>query len=478
MKKLLCVCLICMIISCEKEIQPAKINVSAMDTEFMIVRSPIDDIILWNNRADTIYANEANEFVFEKHIEQPEFVTVIIGKERLKSILVPEKTIKINATGKTPIFTGETKAGQQFLNDLKRTYFTVTEANKYRNDSTSVQITTKINVLKKTELDSLQALQEAKKIDADFAKILQKEIEYFYAQRTAEVISSKQYSQEFIPKELMTLFEETTAKYPLKTEYKPASWNMYAEIILQEKAMYDEMASGTISKDSIQQYYLQDKLHPLYYKLISDYEDAEIAEKAAANFIINKTKQNKFEKSLIGIYEQFQKDFPKSVYTKYLTADIEKIKAYHVKISGTMPANVHFYENETIASLSEMLPDLKGEKYYVDVWATWCGPCKAEFKYNEPLNAFLKEKGYKKLYISLDREAQRKKWKQDIKYFDLNGLHLLASQEFFADFEKKHSLQDGYVSIPQYLIIDDGTIVTNNAPRPSELEKLKALLNK
>ncbi len=478
MKKLLYVCLLCIAASCTKEIQPAKINITAPDTEFIIVRNPVDDIILWNNKADTIYANEANTFVFKKQINKPEFVTIIIGDEWLKSVLLPEKQIEINAKGKKAKFTGETSAGQQFLNNVARTYFSVTEANKYRQDSTANQVTTKINTFKKAELDSLQTLQETKKIDADFAKVLQKEIDYFYAQRTAEVISSKQYDQDVIPADLLTLFDETVTTYPLKTSYKPSSWNMYAEVVLQEKAMYDEMANGNVSKDSMQQYYAQDKLHPLYYNLIRSYKDSEIAEKAAANFIINKAKQKKFEKSLIGIYEQFQKDFPKSAYTTYLTEDIESIKAYYVKISGEMPANVHFYENETIASLTEMLPDLKDDKYYVDVWATWCGPCKAEFKHNEPLNAFLKEKGYKKLYISLDKKEQRKKWKQDIKYFDLSGLHLLASEEFFVDFEKNHSKYDGYVGIPQYLIIDNGTIVTNDAPRPSKLDKLKAFLNK
>ncbi|MEM6718472.1 MAG: redoxin family protein [Bacteroidota bacterium] len=477
MKKLCFVFALLIVASCAKKIEPATVTVSETDTEFIIVRTPVDDITLWNNKADTIYPNEANKFVFQKKIEQPEFIRIIINETYLKAILLPGKSVTVIPAEKKYTFKGENSAGQQFLNDAKRPYFTVNEARKYEKDTTATLISSTINSLKQPELDTLQSFIDTRKIDTDFAEILKKEINYFYAQRTVQAINSKRYKKTTISEDLLALIDETAKTYPLNTTYKSDSWQMYAEALLQENAMFTEMIKGNISKDSMQKYYLEDKLHPYYYQLITSYKDAEIAEKAAATFIIQKAKQEKFEKSLISVYEQFQQDFPNSVYTKYLTEDIEKIKRYHEKIAGAMPANVHFYENEEIASLTEMLPDLKGEKYYVDVWATWCGPCKAEFKYNEPLNAFLKEKGYKKLYISLDKSEQRKKWKQDIKYFDLNGLHLLASQAFFADFEKNHSMHEGYVSIPQYLIIDDGAIVTNNAPRPSQLDELKALLD-
>lgn len=478
MKKLCFVFAWLMFASCAKEIKPATISVSSATTDYVIVRNPIDDITLWNNKADTIYPNDANEFIFEKKIAQPEFVNVIIDKTYLKVILLPGKEISIHPSKDTFIFKGANNAGQQFLNDTKRPYFSTTEYKRFEKDTTAALVSNRINKLKQAELDIITQLIGTKKVDGEFAELLKKEINYFYAQRTAEVITSKQYDKIPIADDLMALLDTTIKTYPLHTNYKPSSWNTYAEMILQEKAKYDALATGKITKDTIQQYYTEDRLHPYIYQLIQSYKDVDIAEKIAATYIISEAKQQRFEKSLIGVFEQFQKDFPNSKYTKYLTADVEKIRAYHVKIAGEMPANIHFYENETIASLTEMLPDLKGNKYYVDVWATWCGPCKAEFKHNESLNAVLKEKGYKKLYISIDKSQQRKKWKQDIKYFDLNGLHLLASQEFFADFEKNHSKYDGYVGIPQYLVIDDGVIVTNDAPRPSELDKLKALLNK
>jgi thiol-disulfide isomerase/thioredoxin len=478
MKKFLYASIVLLVISCIKEIAPASVNVKASDVKFITIRTPIDDIMLWDQKTDTIYPNEVNEFVFEKKIEQPEFIRIVVDETYIKAILLPEKTVNVIATEKKLSFTGENSVGQQFLNDVTHPYFTVTESNRYKKDTTAVLLAEKMASIKQPELDSLQKFTDAKKIDAEFAEILQKEIDYFYARRLTQVITAIQYEKIPIPDDMITLLEETIAKYPLKTAYKPESWYAYAETVLQNKPMYHELAKGIITKDTLQQYYENDALHPYYYKLIQSYEDAEIAEKAAATFIIDKAKQNRFEKSLIGVYEQFQKDYPNSIYTQYLTKDIEKIKAYHEKIAGPMPKEMKFYENEEVASLSEMLPDLQDKKYYVDVWATWCGPCKKEFEFNEPLNALLKEKGYEKLYISIDKAEQRKKWQQDIKYFDLSGLHLLASQAFFVDFEKNHSKYDGYIGIPQYLLIDNGKIVTNDAPRPSEIEKLRELLNK
>lgn len=479
MKHCIPLILLLLCISCSKEEKAATIQITAKNIEFIEIRNPIEDIILWDQNTDTIYPNESNKFIFTKVIESPEFVRIKIGKERLKAILLPGKNITISATDSSYAFKGTNKEGMQFLNDVDRPYFSVNESNKFKKDTTTVQIEDKIGQLKEAELEKLQDIINNEGVDAELETILKKEVDYFYALRTAEIVLATQYHQTTIPNDLLSLLDKTITEYPLESKYKFSEWNMYAESIMKDKARYELIADSTITSDSLQKYYAEDKLHPLYYKLIHSYKDDVTAEKMAATYIMNSAKQNKFEKSLIDVFDQFKIDYPNSIYTKYLVSDIEKIKTYYKKIAAPMPVNVAFYKNESVASLKDLMADLKGEQYYVDLWATWCGPCKAEFKYNDTLNALLKEKGYKKLYISLDKPEKREKWKQDIKYFDLSGLHLLASQEFFVDFEKNHSMHEGYVAIPQYLIIDkEGNLVTNNAPRPSQIEELRAFLEK
>jgi thiol-disulfide isomerase/thioredoxin len=464
--------------ACSKEEKKyAEITLNLDNTEFIEVSNPLDDVFIWDMKNDTIYPNEKNEFLFKKEIETPEYIIIKIGEKRLKSVLIPNTKIELAYIDSSFIFQGKNKSGMNLLNEFKRPYFGVNESSKYQSDTTSFQITQKIKTQKDEELNKLQSLIDSSKIEKRFAEVLEVEINYFYALKTQHIILDKQYQKIPIKKDLLELFNKTLEIYPLDNYYKTSSWLDYADNVLLQKPLYELQADSSITQDSIQKWYENDKWIPFQFNLINKYKNPEITEKVTANYIMNASKQKHFEKSLITVFNDFKETYPNSIYTQYLKPEIQIIENYYLKISGAMPNNVEFIDGKNISTMEKLLDKLKGDKYYVDVWATWCGPCKREFKHNKDLNVLLKSKGYKKLYISLDKAEVEDKWKQDIKGHDLNGLHMLASLDFLKQFEQNHSLHKGYVSIPQYLIIDEkGNIVTNNAPRPSNLAELEKVL--
>ncbi len=127
------------------------------------------------------------------------------------------------------------------------------------------------------------------------------------------------------------------------------------------------------------------------------------------------------------------------------------------------------------------LNDLKGKYVYVDVWATWCGPCKQQIPFLAKIEKEYHGKNIEFVSISVD-DARRNqgswdkakdKWRKMIKDKKMGGMQLFADRGFQSEFIKAY----GITSIPRFLLIDpQGNIVNSNAPRPSQ-PQLKTLLD-
>lgn len=129
------------------------------------------------------------------------------------------------------------------------------------------------------------------------------------------------------------------------------------------------------------------------------------------------------------------------------------------------------YENHDGGSTS--LVDLRGKFVYMDIWATWCAPCKYEIPYLKKIEKQYHDKNIHFVSISTDKQKDKDKWKKMVTEDEMGGIQLITDNDFNTSFIKKFKI----MGIPRFILLDpEGNIVRANAPRPSD-KKLIDLFN-
>lgn len=130
------------------------------------------------------------------------------------------------------------------------------------------------------------------------------------------------------------------------------------------------------------------------------------------------------------------------------------------------------FEYENFKGGTTSLSDLKGKYAYIDVWATWCGPCIREIPSLKEVEKDYAGKNIQIVSISIDEPKDYEKWKQMINEKSLGGLQLMADNNWNSKFVKDYAI----LGIPRFILIDpEGKIVSADAPRPSDPELRKML---
>lgn len=177
---------------------------------------------------------------------------------------------------------------------------------------------------------------------------------------------------------------------------------------------------------------------------------------------MEKLKQNIFASIPKGLDETFVTEFKKN--NEMELAGLEKYVSQSFglkKLNGTDSPSFN-YENHKGGTTK--LEDFRGKYVYIDVWATWCGPCRAEIPFLKKTEEAYHGKNIAFVSLSIDPMKDHDKWKKFVEDKQLGGVQIMADKDWNSDFVKAYAIQ----GIPRFILIGpDGKIVNADAPRPS-----------
>ncbi|QLC66628.1 TlpA family protein disulfide reductase [Flavobacterium sp. LPB0248] len=160
-------------------------------------------------------------------------------------------------------------------------------------------------------------------------------------------------------------------------------------------------------------------------------------------------------------------------FHQYAAEEYERVSKANKMVGKASPE----FDYENYKGGKTKLADLKGKYVYIDLWATWCAPCRAEIPYLQKIEEKYHGKNIEFVSISIDKAKDNEKWKKFVTDKKLGGVQLFADK----DWESEFVVNYGVTGIPRFILVDPkGNIVKSDAPRPSdpELDKqLSALLN-
>lgn len=115
------------------------------------------------------------------------------------------------------------------------------------------------------------------------------------------------------------------------------------------------------------------------------------------------------------------------------------------------------------------LSDLKGKYILIDVWATWCSPCRNEIPFLKKLEE--KMHGKKIEFVSISCDKDKAAWEKMVKDEKLGGIQL------FSDGDKTFMEAFGITGIPRFIMLDKkGNILKTKMIRPSKEEEIYTYL--
>ena len=359
----------------------------------------------------------------------------------------PKESIDVSIKGNDISFSGEKQRENEFLEQYDGVFAATSDYTIYKKAEEKM-----VSFLDSLGLAASGLLEKQKSnLDPKFVEFIKKDIIY----RIANQKESYEGLHKYISK---------------NKDYKvsEAFYDYRKQIPLEDEEAFLYLASYNIYFRSILLNDIEDrKLGTIFEKLDNTIKSTDIK-------LAFKAKQLHSDIGYYGINEETQKYYDQYINTPGAKVDgLKKLYAKKLKIAhGTPAPNFKAYD---VDGKEVSLSDFKDKLVYVDIWATWCGPCIGEIpSLIELEKEYHKNKDVVFMSVSLDSDVDEDAWKKMIKDKGLGGVQLRARDTFDSEIAKNYQV----TGLPTFLLIKDGKIISSQAPRPSHGDKIRDLINK
>lgn len=304
------------------------------------------------------------------------------------------------------------------------------------------------------KIASMKRLLKARKFAADdkFLKMEEGRITYFYANAFLMYPVSHTYLTQDTTLVLGKDYYDTLRQY-VKEDDDLADNDEYRNYMIETAHVFDEAGKN---------------IRQLYPKVLAE-----------MSYIGENTKSDKVRESLIhflaftyveGNGVENITDLQNLYYT-YVTSprlnDIfKKACAKWDKAAVGRPSPV--FKGVDVNGKEMTLRDFRGKYIYIDMWATWCGPCQKELPFLKKLEE--KFKGRNIVFVGLSIDQDKAKWAARVKSGTLSGTQLYIGKG--SKFQSDYRIS----GIPRFILLDpNGRIVNPDMTRPSSEDTEKIL---
>lgn len=254
-------------------------------------------------------------------------------------------------------------------------------------------------------------------------------------------------------------------KYQLQKQEYEASAAFYTYIsqqIPEEEELIDMPEYQTALQNLVQAFGLKGLREQNEWRFLKkqmEYIDKQVKNQIIKDFLMDKITTRYVEKNGTDHLEEIVHFYHDNVKASGKKLKFDDLCQKWLKLVKGQPSPT--FNCLDIEGKEVNLTDLAGKYVYIDIWATWCRPCRAEQPYLEQL--IQRYEGKDIAFVSISTDRDKKAWEKLVKTEQLQGIQLYGG--------RGNSFIESFVvrSIPRFILLDrEGKIIEADMSRPTD----------